>query len=187
MTAPGRWGDQTVPKSGWECEGFRDLNPEDGTPFEEYHAVCEMCELKHIRYQHVMTHSQWPGPILAGVVCAGKMENNKAAAKRRERDAINRSKRRERWPNLRTWNVSERGSHHISRDGIHILIYRQKNRQWRIRVKCEHTGDYCRGKKQFTTLEEAKLKSFEAYEYASGKLGWGRGRRPNIYAAKGTL
>lgn len=173
MPAPGKWGDPTTPKDGWMCEEIRDLAPDDGTPFEEYHAVCEMCERKRIRYQHLMTHPEWPGHVHAGVVCAGKMENNEAAAKRREKEARNRSGRRRRWPSLRAWEKSGQGNHHISRDGIHILVFRRRNGQWGIRVRCEHTGVEKWGKKQFSTLTQAKLRSFVAHEYARDQLGWG--------------
>ena len=171
MPAPGKWGDPTIPKHGWMCEEICDLAPDDGTPFEDYHAVCEMYERKRIRYQHHMIHPEWPGRIAAGVICAGKMENNKAAAKRREREARSRSGRRQRWSSLRAWKKSGTGNHHISRNRIHILVYRKANQQWRIRVKCEQTGVQQWGKKQFSTLKKAKLGSFDAYEYARDQLG----------------
>lgn len=173
MAAPGKWGDPTLPKHGWICEEIRDLAPDDGTPFEDYHAICEMCERKRIRYQHVMTHPKWPECICAGVICSGKMENNKAAAKRREREERNRCARRQRWPYLRAWKKSETGNHHISRNGIHILVHRKMNRPWRIRVRCEHLGGEHWGERQFATLEQAKLRSFDAYEYARDRWGWG--------------
>ena len=132
-----------------------------------------MCERKRIRYQHLMRHPEWPENVGAGSVCAGKMENNKAAAKHREREARNRFERRRRWPSLVAWKKSDKGNHYISRDGIHILLYRKKNRQWGIRVSCEYTGDEKWGKKQFSTLKQAKLSSFVAHEYARDQLGWG--------------
>jgi len=53
------------------------------------------------------------------------------------------------------------------------LVYRNTNQQWQIRVRCEHTGGDKWGKKEFCSLEQAKLRSFDAHQYSRDQLGWG--------------
>ncbi len=173
MAAPGKWGNPDVPNDGWIFEEVIDLSPDDGTPFEEYCRICQMCESKAIRFQHRLSHAQWPHCINAGCVCAGKMENNGAAAKRREAVAYNRMLRKRRWPTLQAWQQSPNGNWHISHHGVHVLVVKVKSSKWRIRIKCEQLGGQKWGNKRFDTLRQAKQVSFDAFEYARDKLGWG--------------
>jgi len=43
-----------------------------------------MCEVQKIRYIHNMAHSQYPQQLVVGCICAGYMEENLDAARRRE-------------------------------------------------------------------------------------------------------
>jgi DNA helicase-2/ATP-dependent DNA helicase PcrA len=69
------WKRDDVPHSGWKCTGVTDL----GAPV----GVCEMCGHQIIRYVHHMVHPDY-GPLDVGCVCAGKMEGDIQAAKKRE-------------------------------------------------------------------------------------------------------
>ena len=81
------WKRADVPHSGWVCEGVIDL----GGPF----GICRMCGYQIIRYVHIMRHPDYPRTIGAGCECAGKMEGDPEASRRRESAYKNRLSRRE--------------------------------------------------------------------------------------------
>lgn len=84
--SPNLWKRAEVPHSGWMCTGVSDL----GAPV----GICEMCGYQIIRYAHRMRHPGYRS-LSVGCVCAGRMEGNVAAAKRREAEF---KKRRGRFP-----------------------------------------------------------------------------------------
>lgn len=51
---------------------------------EALYLVCEMCEHQRIRYVQVMAHDDYPKELACGRKCAEKMEEDYAAAKRRD-------------------------------------------------------------------------------------------------------
>ena len=71
------WLRRDVPHHGWECVSVIDL----GKPL----GICRMCGKQIIRYVHVMKHPNYYRTIGAGCVCAGKMQQNIARARERER------------------------------------------------------------------------------------------------------
>ncbi|MCR5264373.1 MAG: UvrD-helicase domain-containing protein [Clostridiales bacterium] len=81
------WKREDVPHSGWVCEGVIDLRFPAG--------VCRMCGRQIIRYVHVMRHPGYPRTIGAGCDCAGMMEGDLQAARKRESAYKNRLSRRE--------------------------------------------------------------------------------------------
>jgi hypothetical protein len=58
----GKWLRDDVPHFGWTCTEVVEGGP-----------LCDMCEVTHIVYAHVMTHPQYPGWLECGYVCAGFM------------------------------------------------------------------------------------------------------------------
>jgi hypothetical protein len=72
----GKWSQPGVPHKGWVCAEIDDV--------EDTMEVCEMCETAEVRYVHVMTNPRWEGELRVGCVCAGRMEDDAAAAERRE-------------------------------------------------------------------------------------------------------
>ena len=71
------WKRRDVPHSGWTCEGIVDL----GGPY----GVCRMCGYQIIRYVHIMKHPNYWRRIGAGCVCAGRMQEDVAQAREREK------------------------------------------------------------------------------------------------------
>jgi hypothetical protein len=72
----GKWSRTGVPHKGWVCDAIDDLGDDLET--------CAMCEVAEVRYVHVMTNPRWEGELRVGCVCAGRMEEDAAAAERRE-------------------------------------------------------------------------------------------------------
>jgi hypothetical protein len=69
----GKWLRDDVPHSGWTCAEVVEGGP-----------LCDMCEVTHIVYAHVMTHLQYPGFLECGYVCAGFMTDSPAVELVRE-------------------------------------------------------------------------------------------------------
>ena len=104
-TATGKWTDPGVPHRGWICVDMED----SGGVFN----TCEMCEVQEIRFLHTMEHASYPGRLVCGCICAGHMEEDYAAARKREKVLVNRARRRLNWPDRAGWRVSARGNPYI--------------------------------------------------------------------------
>jgi hypothetical protein len=65
----GKWSTPGVPHKGWTCIDTDDLGANGKQ-------ICQMCETSQIRWAHTMTHSDYKGQLVVGVVCAGHMEEN---------------------------------------------------------------------------------------------------------------
>jgi hypothetical protein len=80
-TGNGHWGDPSFPKTGWYCVSEDDLGRE-----EDNWATCEMCQTKSIRHVHHLRHSDMEQTLACGCVCAGRLEGDPEAPKKRERE-----------------------------------------------------------------------------------------------------
>ena len=117
---PNLWKREDVPHSGWHCVGVEDL----GAPV----GVCQMCGYQIIRYAHQMEHPDF-SPLSVGCVCAGRMEGDVEAAKRREADFKNKQSRRLRFFQ-RKWKQSKKGNEYLKIDDHVIVLYHHgKNTQ----------------------------------------------------------
>ena len=143
------WKRNDVPKTGWVCKGVTDL----GGPY----GVCEMCGYQIIRYVHHMYHLDY-GYVNAGCVCAGKIEGNIEAAKKREQDEKNKSSRRESFVK-RKWKTSRNGNSYLKiKDHIVVLYERKKDNTWKYSID----NVFC--VEIFESKDEARLAAFEALE-----------------------
>jgi hypothetical protein len=89
MSSTGKWAEAGVPHKGWEWLGLID-------DLEEPSFVCEMCEVKIIRYVHHMVHPDYPDELEVGCVCAENMSQDYVNPAKRERALINRAKREQK-------------------------------------------------------------------------------------------
>lgn len=152
----GKWSQVGVPHSGWHCVETEDL--------EEPLEICEMCEVQQIRYVHVMTHPEFPEPLRCGCICAGHMEQDRAAAVFRERELKSVAARRQRWLK-RTWRTSHRGNEFLNVGDFNIAVFRSG--RWRFRIACRneysrHAGFARTSRKGFDDKDSAKLAALEA-------------------------
>jgi hypothetical protein len=159
-THRGKWSEAGVPKKGWICVGVEDL--------EEPSQLCEMCESAEIRYAHVMEHSDYPGQIQVGCVCAENMEEDYKRPREREKRLKNSARRRAAWPS-RKWRMSMQGNLYINTDGLNLTIYRTAT-GWSVRVLKRASGAAQNGKKVYPTEGEAKLAAFNALLWAQDHL-----------------
>ncbi len=148
MSAPGKWGVPGFPKSGWEIVDVEDLGDVD--------AVCQMCEVKEIRYVHTMEHPD--GHRLgAGCVCAGKMEGSPDAPVRRERSLRNREKRLANWMS-HTWKVHPSGTLTRKKNGCRCVLIPKSGGLWAGLV--EYPNGRERWAKQRRSLADQKRRMF---------------------------
>ncbi len=116
------WNCKEVPKSGWVCTGITDLGSPSG--------ICQMCGKHVIRYVHHMIHPEW-GRLDVGCICAGKMEGNIDAAKRREQDYKNQQSRKNNFM-TRKWKMSKNNNSYLKiKDHIIVLYYNQRYNNWK--------------------------------------------------------
>jgi hypothetical protein len=141
-----------VPHKGWTCTDVEDLGSSNMQ-------ICEMCETSEIRYAHTMTHPDYKGRLVVGVVCAGHMEQDVQRARDREREVRNRSSRRERWPYSK-WRVSRAGHEYRDRGGYRCLV-QQWPQGWQLKILPLPDGEWIAGRKRFATVERAKLAGFD--------------------------
>jgi len=143
----GLWSNGDTPKSGWICEGVNDLGSE--------HQLCQMCGRRWIRFQHIMLHADH-AEVLAGRICAGKMEGDLDAATSRERDAKRKARRRDHEEIDVEWRQSEAGNWWAKADdGWRLIVYTDKHNAWRFMfVKGEAQPLWQRPR--YGTADEAK-------------------------------
>ncbi|MDH5718875.1 MAG: hypothetical protein OEZ22_14710 [Spirochaetia bacterium] len=147
----GKWSQLGVPHKGWRCIEIEDS--------EELSCNCEMCESQPIRYIHHMNHTDYPEILKVGCVCAGHMEGNLIAAKKRDDFMKSRNSKRKRWLS-RKWKTSSRGNEYIKVDGYLVTIY-EKNTEWKGVVKDLTTEKPFFSKRKYFSSNEVKLASFD--------------------------
>jgi hypothetical protein len=95
--------------------------------------ICELCGCTKVRYVHVMTHPDYFEDVSVGCICAGVMEGDILAAKERERQMRNRSKRKRSFPK-RKWRQTPNGWI-LTCHGEQILIGHSRHNPERLGVK----------------------------------------------------
>ena len=151
MASYGKWSEPDIPHNGWTCTYVEDL--------EEPDAICEMCERQEIRYVHYMVHPEYPGEIAAGCICAGRMEEDYKAARRREQPL--RKKARQRTQSLKKWRISARGNPYINMDNINAVIF-PKGAGWAGRIIDNKTGKKIFSRRPYANQTEIKLHAYDA-------------------------
>ena len=95
-----------------------------------------------------------------GAVCSGNMEEDYAAALKREKRAQSIAGRRARWMNAR-WRISAKGNSFINRNGFNIVVSSSfRGRGYLIR---ESEGERSWRKSGFVSENDAKLAAFECF------------------------
>jgi len=159
----GKWANSGVPKAGWEFAGMVDL----GDPS----AICEMCEVQEIRYVHYMDHWDYPDTLRCGVICAGRMGGDAAAARARDdemRRQATRAARKGKWLG-RNWRESAAGNAFLNTGGFNVVVYERGYDVWGFRVLNRTTDDRIVARKLYASQEAAMLRAFDALERMKDK------------------
>jgi hypothetical protein len=158
MSGTGKWAQPGVPHKGWVCVDIEDL----GEPAE----TCEMCEVMEIRYVHHMEHDDYPEVLRCGCVCAGNMEQDRAAARAREATLRSIAERRKRWLG-RHWRVSRKGNSWIKERGYHVTIF-PRGAGYSLVVNTP-TAQTVFGSRTYATEQAAQIAAFDAVIYLQGQ------------------
>jgi hypothetical protein len=149
----GKWDDPSVPKKNWTCNNVEDLG--------DLIAVCEMCEVQEIRYVHSMEHPDYPDILEVGCICAGHMEEDYAAARRRETNLKNMARRRSKWLARAGWRTSQKGNDYINAVGFNVVVFGNEN-AWLMRIKDIDSDEKpFFSRESFETKERSKLAAFD--------------------------
>jgi hypothetical protein len=152
----GNWARPGVPQKGWHCVGVTDL--------DEPSATCEMCQHQIIRYVHHMRHPDYPLELSCGCYCAGRMEMDHVAARKRERVLRNAGRRRVNWLR-RVWRTSRRGNPYLNVDGWNVTTFRVERQDgrlvWYFRLVDRATERRVTSQQAYMTEDEAKLAAFD--------------------------
>lgn len=152
--SPNLWKRDDAPHDGWTCVGVEDL----GAPV----GICEMCGYQIIRYAHHMEHPRYRS-LTAGCICAGKMEGDIEAAKRRESEYKSRESRREHFLKKK-WKQSRKGNEYLNTDGHVIVLYRleKAGNRWKYSID----NKFC--KTLYSDRDKAACGVFDALEKMRG-------------------
>jgi hypothetical protein len=121
--------------------------------------ICQMCESQAVRFVHHMEHDDYPEVLEVGCVCAGHMEQDLDAARRRDKAMASRAGKRARWLQ-RQWRVSAKGNEWIRADGFRVTVYRKGN-EWGATVASEEDNFVHHGRRTFRTANAVKLAAFD--------------------------
>ncbi|MDI1312004.1 hypothetical protein, partial [Prosthecobacter sp.] len=99
----------------------------EGLEYGDYED-CQFCEHEQIRYVHILAHPEYSDTIRVGCVCACNLTNDYVEPKRRERLLRNRTARRSRFPNRRSWRVNRQGGKTIKLDNHRITVGLKRGR-----------------------------------------------------------
>lgn len=156
----GKWSRAGVPQRGWVCKGIEDLEALDG--------ICEMCEIQPIRYVHYMMHPGYSDELGVGCICAGRMGQNYAEARNRERVLKNAIRRRNNWL-LRKWKISKNGNSYLNTDGFNIVVF-PKGKLWSARIVEKATDKPHFARRQYESEYKAKLAAFDAMIFLKNRV-----------------
>ena len=157
----GKWGTKGFPTKGWTCDHVEELDR--GETRE-----CEACEQAQVHFVHYMSHSDWPNYLLVGCVCAGHLEEDYSAPRRREQAVRNLAKRRQNFPTLKAWRMSRNGNQWIDRDGYRVVVF-EKGGVWRGLVENTRTGRKVFAQRTYDSERAVKLGAFDAIRYMEAR------------------
>jgi hypothetical protein len=160
------WKQKDIPHKGWTLVDVIDVRednqPEDETEYES----CMMCGNERIRYVHIVEHPQFSDILRVGCVCAENMTSDYLTPRKLEQRLRNRAARRTTWKK-KEWKFSIKGNRYLKMDRHLITIFRDKKTN-KYKVCIDRTF----GKKEFKTLDEAKIAAFNGIEYFKDHQNW---------------
>jgi hypothetical protein len=129
-----------------------------------------MCEAVQIRFLHVMRHDEYPGTLTCGCICAGNMEEDRAAASGREKVLRLTAARREKWPYRRGWRTSAKGNPYMRHGRLVLMVYpmfrgKPEGGYGFTVVDRRRDRELIRSSKFIADEREAMLRTFDAVEW----------------------
>lgn len=111
---------------------------------------------------HVLSHSRYADEIRAGCVCAERMTDDYVTHRKRERQLLLKSKRRETFLEMKGWKVSRKGNLFKNLpSGPHLVMFKVKRKESPTKVII----DGQMGKLTYANFDEALGKIFDVLEH----------------------
>jgi hypothetical protein len=95
-----------IPQSGWQWVDVTDRGSRTH--------ICQACVVARVRHVHRITHSEFPTPLLAGCLCAGRLTGDGLFVKGEENKLVREYKKRQKFL-TQGWSRSLRGEPWASR------------------------------------------------------------------------
>lgn len=154
-----RWNKKDIPHKGWYLVDVIDVRGNGQSISETKYEKCMMCNNEKIRYVHIVSHPHFSDSLNVGCVCAEKMTNDYVNPKAQEKKLRNKAQRRSNWLN-KNWKYSAKGNIYLKfKDNLITIIRDSKTKKY----KCCVNNVW--GKKLFSSIDEAKIATFEGLEY----------------------
>lgn len=160
------WKTPGVPHKGWILENVIDIRADGQSAEETEYETCMMCNNERIRFVYIISHKDFRKKLKVGCVCAEKMTNDYINPRNNEKKLKNRAQRLIAWLK-KDWRKSKKGNLFLKVKGHFILIYKDPKTK---KFKCKIDEQY--GKKQFETIELAKVAAFNGIEYYKKNNNW---------------
>ena len=157
-----RWNKEGIPHKGWRYLDIEDLGEglEPGQQIE--YEQCEMCNNERIRYVHILSHPEFERELRVGCVCASKLTDDYINPQQREKDLINRLKRKKNFAK-QDWYIHPRsGNLVLPYKGDYITIIKSKYGSFGIAYNNKYYWKY-RGRNIYD-VETAKQAAFELFD-----------------------
>jgi hypothetical protein len=119
--------------------------------------------LNNMRYVHIMGHPDYEGQLKVGCICAGKMENDYMAPRKRENDLRNRHKRMMNFLR-REWEYRSNGNMVLKYKGQYITIMPSKFNLCHYGVIYGRSSIWSYREKKINNIETAKLAAFNVFD-----------------------
>ena len=160
------WNQEGIPHKGWKLIDVIDLKEHFDEDYEIEYEHCMMCGHQGIRYVHLVTHENIAEEYRVGCDCAEKMTNDYLNPGKLEKELKNRASRKKNWIK-KEWKETVNGNNYLRIESHFLLIYKDKISK-KYKVKIDETF----GKKEFDSLIEAKIATFNGIEYFKKKDLW---------------
>lgn len=158
-----RWNKKDIPHKGWFLVDVIDVRGNGESISETTYEKCMMCSNEKIRYVHIVSHPDFSGNLNVGCICAEKMTNDYITPKALEKKLRNKTQRRNNWLK-KNWQISSKGNTYLKfKDNLITIIRDSKTNKY----KCCVNNVW--GKKLFTTIDAAKIATFNGLEYLKNK------------------
>jgi hypothetical protein len=161
-----RWNIPNIPHKGWTLIEVIDIREDGQTEDETDYETCMMCNNEKIRYVHILSHPEVNEDFKVGCICAEKLTEDYVTSRELEKKLKQRTTKRTTWLK-KNWKETEKGNLSILYQEHRLIIFKDVKTN-KFKSKIGETW----GKKEYDTIEQAKLAVFKNIEYLKENNKW---------------
>ena len=90
--------------------------------------VCQMCGNDQVRFVFVLSHKHYPEKLKVDTPCVEKLMDNYVDPVIREKELLNRHRRRLNWLAM-PWRLSEQRNDFMNVSGYNIVVFENKHKK----------------------------------------------------------